>query len=104
MPIFTLKLQPTYYKMGIFNVTVDFDRYVRSSEGLVQLRLDLVEQVGKRRATRRPCCFCIHFIRHDTATDAAVCRHVDRPRLHRKPETGCNYWSLNCIAKSEWRE
>lgn len=39
MPIFTLTLQPTYCKMGFFNVTVDFDRYVRKSEGPVELRL-----------------------------------------------------------------
>lgn len=52
MPIFTLRLQPTYYKMGFFNVTVDFDRYVRSSEGPVQLRLGDSGQVIEGRIDR----------------------------------------------------
>ena len=39
MPIFALKLQKTYYRQGFFNVTADFDRYVRSSDGRIRLRL-----------------------------------------------------------------
>jgi hypothetical protein len=39
MPIFTLTLQPTYYKQGFFNVVVDFDLYVRTKEGPVRLKL-----------------------------------------------------------------
>lgn len=39
MPIFKLKLQQTYFKQGFFNVIVDFDRYVRKTDGPVQLRL-----------------------------------------------------------------
>ena len=40
MPIFNLKLQQTYFKQGFFNVVVDYDRYVRKTEGPVRLRLD----------------------------------------------------------------
>jgi hypothetical protein len=39
MPIFKLKLQPTYFKQGFFNVVIDFDRYVRKSDGPIRLRL-----------------------------------------------------------------
>ena len=39
MPIFNLKLQPTYFKQGFFNVVVDYDRYVRTSDGPVRIRL-----------------------------------------------------------------
>lgn len=39
MPIFPLVLQKTYYKQGFFNVTVDFDHFVRSTEGQVDLVL-----------------------------------------------------------------
>jgi hypothetical protein len=39
MPIFILRLQATYHQKGFFNVTVDFDRYVRIQEGPVRLRL-----------------------------------------------------------------
>ena len=41
MPIFELTLQPTYYKKGFFNVTTDFDRFVRSDEGPVRLKLGM---------------------------------------------------------------
>ena len=41
MPIFELTLQPTYYKKGFFNVTTDFDRFVRSEEGPVRLKLGM---------------------------------------------------------------
>ena len=39
MPVFKLTLQPTYYEKGFFNVTVDFDGYVRAEEGPVSLVL-----------------------------------------------------------------
>jgi len=39
MPIFKLKLQQTYFKQGSFNVIVDYDRYVRKSDGPVRLML-----------------------------------------------------------------
>lgn len=39
MPTFTLTLQLTYYRQGFFNVVVDFDRYVRTKEGPVRLKL-----------------------------------------------------------------
>jgi hypothetical protein len=45
VPIFPLKLQETYYSTGYFNVTVDFDRFVRSSEGHIEL---LVGESRKR--------------------------------------------------------
>ena len=41
MPIFNLTLHQTYYNQGFFNVTVDFDRFVRPEEGPVILRLGL---------------------------------------------------------------
>lgn len=36
---FKLKLQQTYFKQGFFNVVIDYDRYVRKSDGPVRLRL-----------------------------------------------------------------
>jgi len=39
MPIFNLTLQQTYFNHGFFNVVVDFDRYVRKTEGPVRLQL-----------------------------------------------------------------
>jgi hypothetical protein len=39
MPIFNLKLQQTYFKRGFFNVVVDYDRYVRKTDGPVRIRL-----------------------------------------------------------------
>src|SRR4051812_36630113 len=39
MPVFKLTLHPTYYGQGFFNVTVDFDGYVRADEGPVTLVL-----------------------------------------------------------------
>ena len=56
MPILSLTLHPTYYNQGFFNVPVDFDRFVRSQEGLVLLRLGLggpeIEGTINRRANR----------------------------------------------------
>ena len=39
MAIFKLQLQKTYFAQGFFNVVVDYDRFVRSTEGPVTLRL-----------------------------------------------------------------
>src|ERR1700730_13122234 len=39
MPIFPLTLHKTYLEQGFFNVTVDFDNYVRQTEGTVDLLL-----------------------------------------------------------------
>lgn len=39
MPVFNLKLQQTYFKQGFFNVVVDFDRYVRKTDGPVRIQL-----------------------------------------------------------------
>jgi len=56
MSIFSLTLHPTYYNQGFFNVTVDFDRFVRSQEGQVFLRLGLegpqIQGMINRRANR----------------------------------------------------
>jgi hypothetical protein len=56
MPIFSLTLHRTYFNQGFFNVTVDFDRFVRSQEGPVILRLGLggpeIEGTINRRANR----------------------------------------------------
>lgn len=39
MPVFERTLEKAYYEQGFFNVTVDFDRYVRSEEGPITLVL-----------------------------------------------------------------
>ena len=39
MPVFPLTLHKTYLEQGFFNVTVDYDRYVRQTEGPVELVL-----------------------------------------------------------------
>lgn len=39
MAHFPLKLHKTYYEQGFFNVTVDFDGYVRDEEGPIPLLL-----------------------------------------------------------------
>jgi hypothetical protein len=39
MPLFRLTLEKTYYRQGFFNVTVDFDRFIRPTEGPVELIL-----------------------------------------------------------------
>jgi hypothetical protein len=56
MPILSLTLHHTYYNKGFFNVPVDFDRFVRSQEGPVLLRLGLggteIEGTINRRANR----------------------------------------------------
>ena len=39
MPVFKLTLHPTYDAQGFFNVTVDFDGYVRAEEGPATLVL-----------------------------------------------------------------
>jgi hypothetical protein len=53
MPIFKLTLHKTYYEKGFFNVTVDFDRYVRDDEGEVILHLTNTGQRIKSRVDRR---------------------------------------------------
>lgn len=56
MPIFSLTLHRTYYNQGFFNVTVDFDRFVRPQEGPIVLRLGLrgpeTQGIVDRRANR----------------------------------------------------
>ena len=56
MPIFSLTLHRTYYNQGIFNFTVDFDRFVRPQEGPVVLRLGLrgpeIQGLINRQANR----------------------------------------------------
>ncbi len=56
MSVFSLTLHPTYYNQGFFNVTVDFDRFVRSQEGEVALRLGSagrqIQGMINRRANR----------------------------------------------------
>ena len=39
MPIFPLRLEKTYFEKGFFNVTVDFDKYVRPTNGQIELLL-----------------------------------------------------------------
>jgi hypothetical protein len=53
MPIFKLILHKTYFNQGFFNVIVDFDRYVRKSDGPVRIRLghSEIEIVGKINRT-----------------------------------------------------
>ena len=52
MTTFKLTLQKTYYEKGFFNVVVDYDRYVRKSEGPVKLRLGLSGEVVEGRIDR----------------------------------------------------
>ncbi len=50
--LFRLTLQPTYYRTGFFNVTVEYDRFVRPSEGPIQLILGNHKQIqGKINRT-----------------------------------------------------
>lgn len=53
MPIFKLKLQQTYFKQGFFNVAVDYDRYVRKSDGPVRLQLGESGFVVEGKINRR---------------------------------------------------
>lgn len=39
MPIFNLVLQKTYFNQGFFNVSVDYDRFVRKTEGQIKIKL-----------------------------------------------------------------
>ena len=56
MPLFRLTFEKTYYRQGFFNVTVDFDRFIRPTEGPVELVLGTsgLEVEGKvnRRANQ----------------------------------------------------
>lgn len=45
MPIFELKLQQSYFDHGFFNVTIDYDRYVRKTEGTVRLRIGCCPEI-----------------------------------------------------------
>lgn len=59
MPVFPLTLEATYFKTGFFNVKVAHDKYVRQSEGPVELVLlfdgkeERVEASVNRRAQTR---------------------------------------------------
>ena len=52
MARFRLTLHKTYYDKGFFNVTVEFDRFVRSSEGPIKLLLgksgEIVGHINRR--------------------------------------------------------
>lgn len=39
MTIFNLVLQKTYFNQGFFNITVDYDRFVRKAEGQIKIKL-----------------------------------------------------------------
>src|SRR2546426_5668816 len=39
MPVFPLTLHKTYLEQGFFNITVDYDKYVRHTEGPVEVVL-----------------------------------------------------------------
>jgi hypothetical protein len=53
VPIFELTLQRTYYEKGFFNVTTDFDRFVRSEEGPVRLKLGVNGEEIQGKIDRR---------------------------------------------------
>ena len=53
MTIFQLTVQQTYYAQGFFNVTREFDQYVRNTEGPVDLVLGDSKQTVKGRIDRR---------------------------------------------------
>jgi len=53
MAIFKLTLQKTYYRQGFFNVTVDFDHYVRKAEGEISIVLGNTGQKLKGRIDRQ---------------------------------------------------
>ena len=54
MTVFSLTLQPTYFLQGFFNVTVDYDAYVRQQEGPIHLILgNDGEQTIEGRIDRR---------------------------------------------------
>ena len=48
MAIFPLTLYRTYYRQGFFNVTVDYDQYVRKKEGPIILILSTSQQIQGR--------------------------------------------------------
>lgn len=53
MQIFNLRLQPTYFEQGFFNVAVDFDRYVRKAEGPIPIQLGERGLVVEGKINRR---------------------------------------------------
>lgn len=53
MPLFALKLQPTYFKQGFFNVVVDYDRYVRTIDGPIRLRIEPAGEEFEGKINRR---------------------------------------------------
>ncbi len=53
MPLFELTLHRTYYEQGFFNVPVDFEKYVRSSDGPVELLLGTSGEKLAGRVNRR---------------------------------------------------
>jgi hypothetical protein len=52
MPLFKLTLQQTYFKQGFFNVVVDYDRYVRKTDGPVRLQLGKQGRVIEAKVNR----------------------------------------------------
>lgn len=40
MPIFPLTLHKTYWEQGFFNITVEYDKYVRQEPGPIELLLN----------------------------------------------------------------
>ena len=51
--VFQLRLEKTYYERGFFNVTRDFDHFVRSDDGPISLQLGdgwFIEGYVNRRA------------------------------------------------------
>lgn len=52
MATFPLKLQKTYYEKGFFNVTVDYQNYVRPDSGPVTLVLANTGQTLEGRVSR----------------------------------------------------
>ena len=53
--VFHLRLEKTYYERGFFNVTRDFDHFVRSDDGPISLQLGdgwSIEGHVNRRAQR----------------------------------------------------
>lgn len=52
MPTYVMTLHKTYYRMGFFNVPVDYDRYVRPDEGPIRLMLGATGEVVNGKVNR----------------------------------------------------